>query len=88
MTPGLDSKATITGNDWAWGWNIGFAWDATPQLRLGASYRSEIKYDVQGNINFENPTIVLPPGTPAQLAGTINALSAGDQQPGACTAGA
>ncbi len=77
LTPGLDSKATIDGNDWAWGWNIGFAWDATPQLRLAASYRSEIKYDVQGNINFENPTVALPPGTPAQLAGTIAALSAG-----------
>ena len=76
LTPGLDTKATITGNDWAWGWNIGLAWDATPQLRLGASYRSEIKYDVQGNINYENPTIVLPPGTPPQLAGTINALAA------------
>ena len=77
LTPGLDSKATVTGDDWAWGWNIGFAWDATPQLRLAASYRSEIKYDVTGNINFENPTVALPPGTPAQLAGTIAALSAG-----------
>ena len=77
LTPGLDSKATINGDDWAWGWNIGFAWDATPQLRLAASYRSEIKYDVSGNINFENPTVALPPGTPAQLAGTIAALSAG-----------
>ena len=77
LTPGLDSKATITGDDWAWGWNIGVAWDATPQLRLGASYRSEIKYNVSGNINFENPTVTLPPGTPPQLAGTIAALSAG-----------
>jgi len=77
LTPGLDSKVTIDANDWAWGWNIGFAWDATPQLRLAASYRSEIKYDVQGNVNFENPTVVLPPGTPAQLAGIIAQLSAG-----------
>ncbi|MCC6193788.1 MAG: outer membrane protein transport protein [Burkholderiales bacterium] len=77
LTPGLDSKATIDGNDWAWGWNIGFAWDATPQLRLAASYRSEIKYSVQGNINFENPTVTLPPSTPPQLAATIGALSAG-----------
>jgi long-chain fatty acid transport protein len=26
VTPGLDSKASITGNDWAWGWNVGLAW--------------------------------------------------------------
>ncbi len=77
VTPGLDSKATITGDDWAWGWNIGLAWDATPQLRLAASYRSEIKYNVQGNIGFENPTVTLPPGTPPQLAGTVALLSAG-----------
>jgi long-chain fatty acid transport protein len=74
-TPGLDSKATIDGNDWAWGWNIGVAWDATPQLRLGASYRSQFKYNVQGNINFENPTVTVAPGNP--LAPTIALLSAG-----------
>lgn len=76
-TTGLDSKATVKAEDGAWGWNIGLAWDATPQLRLGASYRSELKYDVTGNINFENPTVVLPPTTPPALAGTIAALSAG-----------
>ena len=74
-TSGLDSKATIDGSDWAWGWNIGATWDVTPQLRLGASYRSEIKYSIQGNINFENPTVTVAPGNP--LAPTIAALSAG-----------
>ena len=77
LTPGLDSKATITADDWAWGWNIGLAWDATPQLRLGASYRSEIKYSASGNVSFSNPTVTVPAGTPPQLAGTIAALSAG-----------
>lgn len=76
-TPGLDSKATIKGEDGAWGWNIGIAWDVTPQLRLAAAYRSELKFDVTGNINFENPTVTLAPGTPPQLAGTIAALAAG-----------
>jgi long-chain fatty acid transport protein len=77
LTSGLDSKAQVKGEDGGWGWNIGFAWDATPQLRVGASYRSEIKYDVSGNIDFSNPTVTVPPGTPAQLAGTIAALTAG-----------
>ncbi|MEP7327704.1 MAG: outer membrane protein transport protein [Betaproteobacteria bacterium] len=74
-TQNLDSKAQVKGEDGAWGWNIGIAWDATPQLRLAAAYRSELKYDVSGNIDFSNPTIALPPGTPPQLAGTIAALS-------------
>ena len=77
LTPGLDSKATITADDYAWGWNIGVAWDATPQLRVGASYRSEIKYSATGNVGFENPTVTVPAGTPPQLAGTIAALAAG-----------
>ena len=77
LTGALDSKATVTGDDDAWGWNVGIAWDATPQLRVAAAYRSEVKYNISGNIDFANPTVTLPAGTPAQLAGTIALLSAG-----------
>jgi long-chain fatty acid transport protein len=76
-TPGLDSKATITAEDGAWGWNIGLAWDVTPQFRLGASYRSELKYDVSGNVSFSNPTPAPPPGTPPAIVGTIALLAGG-----------
>jgi long-chain fatty acid transport protein len=74
-TPGLDSKATIKADDSAWGWNIGAAWDLTPQVRLAASYRSELKFDVRGNVDFNNPAIALPPGTPAAVAGAVTLLS-------------
>ncbi len=77
LTGGLDSKATITADDDTWGWNIGLAWDATRELRVAAAYRSEMKYNASGNIDFNNPTVTVPPGTPAQLAGTIAALAAG-----------
>ncbi|HTQ01709.1 MAG TPA: outer membrane protein transport protein [Casimicrobiaceae bacterium] len=60
-TPGLDSSADISGNDWAWGWNVGVMWNITPDTRIGAQYRSSIKYDVNGNINIGNPTVSLPP---------------------------
>ncbi len=78
-TPGLDSKQTVTGDDDAWGWNIGFAWDATPALRVAASYRSEIKYDVKANVDFNNPVppLSLPPGTSAPVAGAVNLLATG-----------
>jgi long-chain fatty acid transport protein len=79
-TKGLDAKASITADDGAWGWNVGVAWDVTPALRLAAAYRSEIKYDVNGNVEYTNPTIALAPGTPPQLAGTIAALSAAINQ--------
>ena len=60
---GLQSFAKITGDDGSWGWNVGVLWQATPQTRIGASYRSPIKYDVSGNVSFTNPTAVgpLPP---------------------------
>ncbi len=77
LTGGLDSLQTVTGDDDTWGWNAGLAWDATPQLRLAASYRSAMKYNVQGNLTINNPTVTVPAGTPAQLAGTIALLSAG-----------
>jgi long-chain fatty acid transport protein len=66
-TPGLDSKLSFDADDDAWGWNIGLAWDVTPQFRVGASYRSEMKYDLSGNADFSNPT----------LGGPFAALSAG-----------
>jgi long-chain fatty acid transport protein len=75
-TSGLDSKSTVEGDESAWGWNIGVAWDATAQLRLGASYRSEIDLDLTGSIDFNNPAVALPPGTPPVLAGTIGQLAA------------
>lgn len=80
VTPGLDSKATISADDGAWGWNIGAAWDATPQLRLAASYRSKLKFNVRGDVDFNNPTVSLPPGTPPQLVAAVGQLSAGVNQ--------
>jgi len=76
-TPGLDGLATITADDDAWGWNVGIAWDATPQLRLAAAYRSEMKFKVTGNVDYNNPTPAPPAGTPPLIVGTIAALSAG-----------
>ena len=76
-TPGLDSKASADADDDTWGWNIGVAWDVTPQFRLGAGYRSEMKYHLSGNIDFSNPTPAPPPGTPAPVVGAIGLISAG-----------
>jgi len=79
-TRGLDSLATIKGDDTAWGWNVGAAWDITPAWRVAAAYRSEVKYDLRGNSDFNNPTITLAPNTDPGVAATIrtfqNAINA------------
>ena len=72
--PGLESKAKVEGDDSAWGWNIGFLWDVTPQTRVGGQYRSSIKYNVSGNVSFDNPTL---PALPAPLAPVFGLLANG-----------
>jgi long-chain fatty acid transport protein len=59
-TPGLQSFSTIDGSDSAWGWNVGLMWNVDSMTRVGASYRSDIKYTVTGNANFSNPTVTVP----------------------------
>jgi long-chain fatty acid transport protein len=74
-TPGYDSSAKVEGDDDAWGWNVGILWDLSPNTRFGASYRSEIKYKVDGTASFDNPTVTVPPALApvlAQLTAGIN----------------
>jgi long-chain fatty acid transport protein len=74
-TPGLDSSATIKGDDSAWGWNLGILIDLARNTQVGLAYRSEIKYKISGNANFDNPTPVVPPalaGVVGQLANGVN----------------
>jgi len=81
---GLESDANISGNDSAWGWNTGVLWQATPATRVGAAYRSKIKYDVSGSANFNNPAALgpLPPALApvgaAIATGVNNVISNGD----------
>jgi long-chain fatty acid transport protein len=85
-TPGLDSNVDVTGDDYAWGWNIGVLVDFDKNTRFGAHYRSSIKYNLNGNVSFCNPAgagtasacggVVLPTLPPA-LAGVVASLAAG-----------
>ena len=51
-TPGLDGNAKIDGDDSAWGWNIGVLYNINAKQRIGAHYRSSIKYNVDGNVEL------------------------------------
>lgn len=80
---GLESEANVDGNDSAWGWNIGALFDIDKQTRIGFQYRSKIKYDVGGSVNFTNPALgALPPTLApvgAAVAAGVNAvLASGD----------
>ena len=74
---GLQSGVKVTGNDDSWGWNVGALWQATPQTRIGVAYRSAIKYEVTGNVEFTNPTAANLGPLPPSLAPVGSAIVAG-----------
>lgn len=41
---------TLNAKDSAWGWNAGALFQLSPATRLGVSYRSDIKYKLEGDI--------------------------------------
>lgn len=69
---GSQSDAKVTGDDNAWGWDIGVLWEIDPTARIGVTYRSSIKYTVTGSVEFNNPPI---PTLPGPLVPVATALS-------------
>lgn len=48
-----DGKANIKGDDWGFGYNLGWMWDINDDVRMGVSYRSKIKHTLKGNADWE-----------------------------------
>src|SRR5262245_18851226 len=44
--------ATVKADDDGFGYNVGIIFQATPSTRIGAQYRSKIKYDLEGNVTL------------------------------------
>jgi long-chain fatty acid transport protein len=77
-TSALDSNVNIKGDDSAWGWNVGVMVDLSKNTQVGLAYRSEIKYKIDGNANFDNPTPTVPPALApvvGLLTGAINSTA-------------
>lgn len=49
--PGPSSYSRLQGDDSAWGWNAGAMFNLSPAMRVGISYRSAIKYKLEGSAN-------------------------------------
>lgn len=50
-----DGFAEITGDSWSYGWNAGLLYDLSEATRVGLAYRSSVKHDVKGNVDFTVP---------------------------------
>ncbi|OHC82540.1 MAG: aromatic hydrocarbon degradation protein [Sideroxydans sp. RIFOXYB12_FULL_59_6] len=64
--PNLEGLSTLTGSDSAWGYNFGALYNLSEKTRLGAAYRSQIKYSLKGDVKFANRPALLAAGLPDQ----------------------
>jgi long-chain fatty acid transport protein len=68
---GDDGRAALRGNDWQVGYVLGTLWQATPDLSLGVSYRSEMRQNIKGYELFNYDTA----GIGSALNGLTGALA-------------
>ncbi len=55
-----DGELELEGDDWGFGWNLGFLAEFSEGTRVGLHYRSKIKYDVEGEADFSGPITLVP----------------------------
>jgi long-chain fatty acid transport protein len=61
---GQEGIAQVKGDDTAWGYNFGIMVDLGPNTRIGAAYRSSMKYTIEGDVTFSNRPALLAGGIP------------------------
>lgn len=54
-----EGVATVKADDWSWGWNLGAMINFSPNTRVGLSYRSTVKQNLSGDVNFGNRPAIL-----------------------------
>lgn len=52
---GYENTFSVEGDDVGFGWNLGLMWDITPETTLGLTYRSEVKFTLEGDAEFVHP---------------------------------
>src|SRR5690554_3422520 len=52
---GYENTFSVEGDDIAFGWNLGLMWDITPETTLGVTYRSQVKFTLEGDAEFIHP---------------------------------
>jgi len=58
--PDYDIFAENTADDWAFGYNLGLMFEFTKDTRVGLAYRSEVKHELKGDIDFQVPSALQP----------------------------
>lgn len=58
----LQGRVVVSGDDWAWGYNLGVLFELSDATTIGLSYRSTLKYTVTGTAAFTRPQVAEPIG--------------------------
>lgn len=69
LPQGADGIATLTADDWAFGFNLGVLFEFSENIRFGLAYRSKLAYELEGEANFETPAAA------AALAGMMGLVN-------------
>jgi long-chain fatty acid transport protein len=77
---GSDGIATVDGNDWGYGYNLGLLFAPDANSRFGISYRSKISHELSGNARYAKPA-ALPARIAAAPAFSDTSASAGIDLP-------
>lgn len=71
--PLASTFATLDADDDSWGWNVGALFTVSDATRLGVSYRSKIKHELKGSLDFAGAAEGLHP-----LGATTDSSAAAD----------
>jgi long-chain fatty acid transport protein len=79
---GLEGTAQVSGDDWGYGWNLGFLYKPSNDFSFGAHYRSKVRYTLEGDVEFTAPSTTVPLGAAfiAALGAPGGPLAAGPVQ--------
>ncbi|AXK40043.1 OmpP1/FadL family transporter [Crenobacter cavernae] len=57
-----DGFAEVEGDDWGYGFTLGWMWDVSENSRVGLSYRSKVKHTLEGTAKWTKPATTSPMG--------------------------
>lgn len=66
-SPASDGTFTVKGDDWSFGFTAGILVEPTADLRLGLSYRSQVKHRLEGTSVVELGGMTIPQDVAAEL---------------------
>jgi long-chain fatty acid transport protein len=65
LVQNLSGLSVMEGDDWGYGYNLGVLFEPTKDMRVGLSYRSQVKLKLEGTVTFD--------GVPVTASPTLNA---------------